>query len=50
MSCACNLVSLGESKRESLQHKIDHYHAAAVLDLKRGWTGIDNELKIKYAF
>ena len=29
---------------------IDPYHAAAMLDLKRGWTGINNELKINYAF
>ena len=30
--------------------RIDPYHAAAMLDLKRGWTGINNVLKINYAF
>ena len=29
---------------------IDPYHAAALLNLKRGWTGINNVLKINYAF
>ena len=33
-----------------LHSLIDPYHAAAMLDLKRGWTGISNELKINYAF
>lgn len=29
---------------------IDPYHAAAILSLKRGWTGINNVLIINYAF
>ena len=29
---------------------IDPYHAVTILDLKRGWTGINNVLKINYAF
>ena len=34
----------------SKKNNYENYHAAAMLDLKRGWTGINNELKINYAF
>ena len=29
---------------------VDPYHTVAILDLKRGWTGINNVLRITYAF
>ena len=29
---------------------MDPYQAVAILDLKRGWTGINNVIKINYAF
>lgn len=29
---------------------IDPYHVVAILNLKRGWTGINNVLIINYAF
>ena len=34
----------------SRSSRIDPYHAAAILDSKRGWTGINIVLKIYYAF
>ena len=42
--------SFKESAGNDAGQGIDPYHAAAILDLKRGWTGINNVLKINYAF
>jgi len=36
-------------KKVTAKGGIDPYHTAAMLDLKQGWTGINNELKINYA-
>ena len=41
-----NVVCIGKTKCTSI---IDPYLAAAILDLKRDWTGISNVLKINYA-
>ena len=41
-----NVVCIGKTKCTSI---IDPYLAAAILDLKRDWTGISNVVKIYYA-